>query len=113
NDDDKTVNATSNSNFDELIEYMEEETEGEAKILFENDGGDEHDMEGVTFSLDEYALVELNDFHENYSIPFDDETSGGVVIAKYTLANDTDDDVHYTPMFSASYTGGEKHLDNY
>lgn len=112
-DDDKTAMAGAESDFDELIQYMEEETEGEAEILYESDNGDEHDMEGVTVSLDEYALVELNDFHMDFSIPFDDQTDGGVVITKYTVKNDSDDDVSYMPMMPATYVGAEKNIDNY
>src|SRR5699024_6679968 len=60
----------SDSDFSELITYMEEETEGEAEVLFENNEKQEHELDGVNVSLDAYTLVELKDFHTNYSIPF-------------------------------------------
>lgn len=111
--DDERASANASGNFDDLIEFMEDETEGEAELIYESDNGDEHDMDGFTVSLDEYALVELNDFHDNFSIPFDDQTDGGVLITKYTLKNDTDEDYSYMPMIPATYVGAEKNLDNY
>src|SRR5699024_924303 len=44
---------------------------------------------------------------------FDDQTDGGVLITKYTLKNDTDEDYSYMPMIPATYVGAEKNLDNY
>lgn len=108
NDDD-----SDDSEFADLIDYMEDETEGTADILYENDESQDHEMDGVTATLDGYTLVELNDFHRDYNIPFDEETDGGVVIAKYTVDNDTDDDLAYMPTFNMSYVGAEKDIDNY
>src|SRR5699024_9228447 len=39
--------AISDSAFSDLIEYMEDETEGTANILYETDETQEHEMEGV------------------------------------------------------------------
>ena len=50
---------------------MEEETEGTAKILYENKEPQVHKMDGVTVSLDAYTLLELNDFHTDFRIPFE------------------------------------------
>lgn len=104
--------AISDSAFSDLIEYMEDETEGTASILYETDETQEHEMEGVTTTLEGYTFMELNDFNENFSIPFDDQTDGGVVIAKYTVKNDTDDDVSYMPTLDLSYVGASKIFTN-
>lgn len=112
NDEKDNEIAIGDSAFKELIEYMEEETEGEASVLYESDKEQEHDMEGVNVKLDGYTLVELNDFNEWFTIPFDDQTDGAVVIAKYTIKNDTDDDLSYMPTLSMSYVGSQKNLDN-
>ena len=103
----------SDSDFSELITYMEEETEGEAEVLFENNEKQEHELDGVNVSLDAYTLVELKDFHTNFSIPFNDQTDGGVILAQYTVENTTDDDVFYMPALDMSYTGATKYFSNY
>ncbi|WP_391560644.1 DUF5068 domain-containing protein [Robertmurraya sp.] len=98
--------------FTELITYMEKETEGTAKILFENKEQQVHEMDGVTVSLDAYTLLELADFHTDFSIPFNDQTDGGVIIAQYTVTNKLDKDVYYMPSFYLSFTGAQKAYDN-
>ena len=99
--------------FAELITYMEEETEGTTKILYENKEPQVHKMDGVTVSLDAYTLLELNDFHTDFSIPFDDGTNGGVILAQYTVTNELDKDVYYMPAFYLSFTGAQKAHNNY
>lgn len=99
--------------FSELISYMEESTEGTASVMYENNEPQTHDMEGVSFTVDGYKLVELKDFHQDYAIPFDDQTNGGVILASYTLKNDTDKDVHYMPNLYMTYTGADKDINNY
>ncbi|MBM7634972.1 DUF5068 domain-containing protein [Geomicrobium sediminis] len=99
--------------FAEMIEYMEETTEGTASVLFENNEQQVHETEGFSVSLDGYTLVELNDFHTNFRIPFDDQTDGGVILAHYTVTNDTGDDAYFMPALSLMYTGAMKYFDNY
>lgn len=112
-EEDTNTEQDSNSNFSELIEYMEEETEGTATVIYENDESQEHDMEGVKVTVDAYTLVELKDFHTNFSIPFNDKTDGGVIITQYTVENTTDDDVYYMPAFYMDFTGAQKSFNNY
>ncbi|MBY7142354.1 DUF5068 domain-containing protein [Virgibacillus sp. NKC19-3] len=112
-EEEEAEDSEGDSDFEALITYMEDETEGTTKVMYENDESQEHDMEGVNVSLDGYTLVELTDFHTNYEIPFDDQTDGGVIIAKYTVKNDTDDDVSYMPTFDMTYDGAEKMINNY
>lgn len=96
------------SSFSDLIAYMEEETEGIANVMYENTEPQEHELDGVTVSLDGYTLVELTDFHADFSIPFNDETDGGVIIAQYTVTNSLDKDVYYMPSFYLNFTGADK-----
>lgn len=111
---DKTkTTAGEASDVSELIAYMEKETEGTAKVLYENKESQVHEMDGVSVSLDEYTVVELNDFHDDFSIPFNDETNGAVIIAKYTVTNELDKDVYYMPAFYLSFTGADKAYNNY
>ncbi|MEK4305055.1 MULTISPECIES: DUF5068 domain-containing protein [Oceanobacillus] len=104
---------SSNADFDALITAMEEETEGTATLLYENDEPQSHEMEGLTVTLDAYQLVELEDFHTNFSIPFNDETDGGVILAQYTVENDSDQDLHYMPSLDLDFVGATKFYTNY
>ncbi|MDX8044681.1 DUF5068 domain-containing protein [Gracilibacillus sp. S3-1-1] len=113
NDEDETETSASTSNFSELIAYMEEKTEGTANVLYESEQSSEHEMEGVTTSINGYSLVELADFHMDFSIPFGDETDGAVLLAQITVSNDTDEDAYYMPTFYLSYTGADKHFNTY
>lgn len=113
NDDAKSDIDVKDSKFSDQIEYMEEETEGTAEVLFESDESQEHDMEDVSLTQEGYTFVELDDFHKDFSIPFDDETDGGVVITKYTMKNDSDNDVSFMPSFYMTYSGAEKDFNNY
>lgn len=99
--------------FSELITYMEEETEGTAKVLYENNEPQVHQSDGVSISLDAYVLVELADFHTDFDIPFNGQTDGGVILAKYTVTNDLDKDAYYMPALYLSYTGAQKAYNNY
>lgn len=106
-------NSAAPSDFKDLIAYMEKETEGTTKVLYENREPQVHEMDGVTVTLDAYTLVELTDFHTDFSIPFNDETNGGVIIAQYTVKNELDKDVYYMPAFYLSFTGADTSYNNY
>src|SRR5699024_7546827 len=105
--------ATGAVDFSEMIKYMEDETEGSAKVLHENQTAQEYDEDGVEVSLDAYTLVELTDFHTNFQIPFNDETDGGVIVAHYSVTNSTDEDIYFMPSFYMTYTGAHKDYNNY
>lgn len=107
------TSGAATSDFSDLLTYMEDETQGTVNVLYENKEQQVHEMDGVTVSLDAYTLVELNDFHTDFSIPFNDETNGGVILAQYTVTNDLDKDVYYMPAFYLSFTGAEKVYNNY
>ncbi|MFJ7736349.1 DUF5068 domain-containing protein [Lysinibacillus sp. NPDC097287] len=100
------------NDFSSLIKYMEKETQGTTKVLYENNEPQVHDMENVTISLDGYTVVALNDFHTDFKIPFGDQTDGGVILAKYTVKNDQDKDVYYMPSLYMTFTGAEKDYGN-
>src|SRR5699024_4937945 len=55
--------SEASGDFDDLIKEMEDITEGEAEVIYENTDGDSTDIEDVHISLNQYVLVELNDFH--------------------------------------------------
>jgi cobalamin biosynthesis protein CobT len=105
--------TTDDGHFAEIIAFMEEETQGTATVLYENTDTQTHEMEGVNVSLDAYALVELLDFHANFGAWFDDQTDGAVILSQYTITNDTDEDLYYTPNYLMSYTGADEEIVTY
>lgn len=113
NQNEETNRQTETANFAEIIAQMEKTTEGTAKVLFENDKPQVHEMDGVSVSLDAYTVVELKNFHTNFQIPFGDQTDGGVLLAQYTVKNELDKDVYYQPFLDLSYTGATKSFSNY
>lgn len=104
--------AANSSDYSKLISYMEKETEGKTKVLYENKEPQVHKLEDVSVSLDSYTLVELNDFHTDFSIPFNDQTDGGVILAHYTVKNDSNKDAYYMPSLDMSFTGAQKVYSN-
>lgn len=115
NDEDENESNAheSSGDFTSLIEYMEETTDGTAEVLYENTEQQVHESDTITVTLNGYTLVELKDFHTNFSIPFGDETDGGVVIAEYTIENNDDQDAYYMTDFHIEYTGTSKFHNNY
>lgn len=112
--EEETADHEGSGDFASLIEYMEETTEGIANVLYENMDEQTHESDTITVTLNGYTLVELNDFHTNFSIPFDDETDGGgVIIAEYTIENTDDEDAYYMTDFYIEYTGTTKFHNNY
>ncbi|MGM9988535.1 MAG: DUF5068 domain-containing protein, partial [Bacillaceae bacterium] len=105
--------AGNSSDYSKLISYMEKETEGKTKILYENKDPQVHKLDDVSVSMNNYTLVELNDFHNDFSIPFKDQTNGGVILAHYSVKNDSNKDVYYMPNLDISFTGAEKIYTNY
>ncbi len=111
--EEEPADTNKEGSFSELITYMEEETQGTANVLYENNNSQSHDMEGISLTLDAYTLVELTDFHRDFAIPFDDQNNGAVIIAQYTVKNDTDENVHYMPSLYMTYVGADKDLNNH
>ncbi|MDR4937980.1 DUF5068 domain-containing protein [Rossellomorea marisflavi] len=103
-----------NQEFSDLITFMEKETGGSAKKVFENTKPEqEYETEGIKVSLDQYQVLELNGLDEEYRTPFKKEEDGAVVLAKYTLKNESDQDVYYNPTLNMTFSGADKSYDNY
>ncbi|EJR97987.1 DUF5068 domain-containing protein [Bacillus mycoides] len=105
--------AANSSDYSKLISYMEKETQGKTKVLYENKEPQLHKLQDVSVSLDNYTLVELNDFHTNFDIPFNRQTNGGVILAHYTVKNSSNKDVYYMPALNITFTGATKDYSNY
>lgn len=104
---------TSSNDYSKLISYMEKETQGKTKVLYENKESQVHKLQDVSVSLDNYTLVELNDFHADFDIPFNRQTNGGVILAHYTVKNSSNKDVYYMPTLNITFTGATKDYSNY
>src|SRR5690625_4589686 len=61
--------------FTSLLEDVEENTEGETKIVHESHEQQVHEEDAYSLSLDAYVIAEIKDFHANFSIPFRDRKS--------------------------------------
>ncbi|WP_370294802.1 DUF5068 domain-containing protein [Rossellomorea marisflavi] len=108
------TSAESGANeFPDLISYMEKETKAKANVLFEADEPQVQEYDDVSVSLDAYTLVELNGISADHKIPFNDETDGGVILAQYTVKNDSDKDVYYMPSLYMNFTGASKSYNDY
>lgn len=110
NTEDTTVNS---NNYSKLISYMEKETKGKTKVLYENKEPQVHKLNDVSVSLDSYTLVELNDFHTDFNIPFNNQTNGGVILAHYSVKNNSNKDIYYMPTLDMAFTGAQKAYNNY
>lgn len=97
----------------ELIKYIEDETEGETNVLFENTESQKVELDAVTVELEGYTVMEFKDFHRDFDIPFDGEDKGGIILAKYSVENTKDEDIEYLPDFSVFYPGYKKATNNY
>lgn len=103
-EEDVNEDTEGSHDFSELISYMEDETEGTAKVLYANDEPQVHNLKDIAVSLNAYTLVKLDDFHTDYAIPFRDQTDGGVIIAEYTVKNDGDEDAYFMPSLDVTLT---------
>ncbi|WP_242223172.1 DUF5068 domain-containing protein [Bacillus cereus group sp. BfR-BA-01380] len=112
--DKNTKDTAANSNdYSKLISSMEKETKGKTKVLYENKESQVHKLQDVSVSLDNYTLVELNDFHADFDIPFNRQTNGGVILAHYTVKNSSNKDVYYMPTLNITFTGAKRDYSNY
>ncbi|PEX01039.1 DUF5068 domain-containing protein [Bacillus cereus] len=105
--------ATSSSDYSKLISYMEKETGGKTKVLFENKEPQVYKAEDVSVTMNGYTLVELNGFHTNFDIPFNRQTEGGVILVNYSVKNSSAKDIYYMPALDMSFTGAQKAYSNY
>ncbi|PFL16237.1 DUF5068 domain-containing protein [Bacillus cereus] len=105
--------ATSSSDYSKLISYMEKETGGKTKVLFENKESQVHKAEDISVSMNSYTLVELNGLHTDFNIPFNRQTEGGVILVNYSVKNSSAKDLYYMPALDMSFTGAQKAYSNY
>src|SRR5690625_938945 len=108
NEENETVNA-SELDFNEILDDLEEQTDGIASVYYETDEVQVHEEEEYEISLNGYVVVELEDFHQNFAIPFDSEDEGAVLLAHVTIKNKLDEEIAYVPTFSLTYNGADRY----
>src|SRR5690625_97807 len=94
--------------FTSLLEDVEENTEGETKVVHESHEQQVHEEEDYSISLDAYVIAEIKDFHANFSIPFSSDDEGAVLISHYTIENKADHEIAYTPNVDLQYSGADR-----
>src|SRR5690625_2223206 len=94
--------------FTSLLEDVEENTEGETKIVHESHEQQVHEEDAYSLSLDAYVVAEIKDFHANFSIPFNSDDEGAVLISHFTIENKADHEIAYTPNVDLQYSGADR-----
>src|SRR5690625_1333755 len=94
--------------FTSLLEDVEENTEGETKVVHESHEQQVHEEEAYSISLDAYVIAEIKDFHANFSIPFNSDDEGAVLISHFTIENKADHEIAYTPNVDLQYSGADR-----
>src|SRR5690625_4884736 len=94
--------------FTSLLENVEENTEGETKVVHESHEQQVHEEEAYSISLDAYVIAEIKDFHANFSIPFNSDDEGAVLISHFTIENKADQEIAYTPKVDLQYSGADR-----
>lgn len=85
----------------------------EAQIVFTSTNPTTVTQGNVTISIDEYSLIEVKDFHQDFSIPFGRQTEdGGIFLSKITIKNNGNQDIWYAPLFGLNYPGAVSAFSN-
>ena len=103
--------STGAVDFTEAKDAMKEEMDAETiNVLYASSEPIDTAIDGtLTLTLDGYEMLEVLDFHDDVSIPFDDHTDrGGVVLAKFTIKNSGTASAFYPLPPGYTFTGATK-----
>lgn len=80
-----------------LNPYIAEETDGDVEIITTNKNPElKHAFsDDVTIEINEYQVVHISDMNESMKVSFEDQDEGYVLTYKYTLDNQSDEDVNF------------------
>ena len=80
-----------------LNPHIAEETDGDVEIITTNKKPElKHAYsDDVTIEIDEYQVVHISDMNESMKVSFADQDEGYVLTYKYTLDNQSDEDVYF------------------
>ena len=107
-----SVNAS--GELKKITEDIKDEMEAEeADILFTSTQPTKVKQGNVEIDIEEYSIIEVKDFHQDFSIPFGRQTDdGGIFLAKITVTNKENQDIWYSPMFDMTFTGATSAFSN-
>src|SRR5699024_2406009 len=108
NNEDTNDSAAKESDFDAVLAEVEDITDGETNVLYEETEAQVHEEDAYSVSLDNYVVAELTDVHMDYSIPLGDSDEGAILVTHHTIENKSDDDIAYTPNWSLKYSGADR-----
>src|SRR5699024_7385804 len=87
------------TNYEEIHDFMEEETGGVPKVLYGYSDPNKYDFDQIEITLESYEVIELNELNENFVDFFDEKEEGRLVVARFTIHNTSDKELHYRPNF--------------
>lgn len=108
NEEVDNVSSDGEIDFTALLQEVESITDGETSIIYESHDQQVHDEEAYSISLDAYVVAELKDFHTNFSIPFNSDEEGAILLSHVTIENKSDGEIAYTPNLDLQYSGADR-----
>src|SRR5699024_749351 len=84
NEEENTAASSGDLDFAAMFDDVEELTDGETSVLYEETEAEVHEEDDYSVSLDGYAVAELKDVHMDFSIPLGDSDEGAVLITHHT-----------------------------
>lgn len=94
--------------FQTVLEEIEEATDGEVEVLYENREAQLHEEDEYSISLDSYVVAEIEDFHADFASRFDSEDRGAILLSHFTIENKMSSPIAYTPNWSLQYQGADR-----
>src|SRR5690625_1829822 len=102
------VPSADDVDFNALLAEVDEITQGETELIYEQDEAQTHEEDAYEVNLNGYVVANITDFHMNFSIPFDSEDEGAILLTHMSVENKTDGDIAYTPTWSIEYSGADR-----
>src|SRR5690625_6800978 len=71
--------------FDALLAEVDEITQGEPELIYENNEAQTHEEDAYEVNLNSYVVANITDFHMDFSIPFDNEDDRAILLTHMTV----------------------------
>src|SRR5690625_3305497 len=102
------VPSADDVDFNALLAEVDEITQGETELIYEQDEAQTHEEAAYEVYVIGYVGANITDFDMNFSIPFDSEDEGAILLTHMAVENKTDGDIAYTPTWSIEYSGADR-----
>lgn len=102
-----TKEAKKSDSWSEVVEEVKKSTEAKnISTLYSSDTPIEETVDDVSFSMNGYCYVQIDDFSRDFKITFGDQNQkGGVLLISTTIENNSNESVFVGPGFSMSVIG--------